>query len=146
MPVHITIAYLLRDESEPRCVTLPPEAYFDPLEDGETYERDAIPRFNNAADYLDVPADRLRWTELVIEGTESDRRIRTEFLPGGDSWVSHRSDPDGYEEIITTTRLSKTDWHIVRVFKTANSPWTVCLNSLIVDQPDGSQMETRFDS
>lgn len=146
MPITIAMTYLLRDESEPQCVTFPPEAYFDQLEDGETYERDAIPRFNAAADYLDVSADRLRWTELVIEGTESDRRIRTEFLPGGYSWVSHRTDQDGYEEIITTTRLSKTDWHIVRVYKKANTPWTVCLNSLIVDQPDGSQMETRFDS
>src|SRR5262249_1795558 len=120
----IRITYQLRSELTPRRVELTPEEYYDPLGPGETYERDAIPRFDHAYEYTEHSADDLKWTVLdggPIKGTV----IRTQLLDGRRSMMTHRADADGYEEIIHSTGIGEGGFLIVRTAKRPGQSWSV---------------------
>jgi hypothetical protein len=85
----IRITYQLRAESTPRSMELTPEQYYDPFEPGQTTGR--IPRFHHAYQYTEHSADKLRWT--VLEGGPIEGAvIRTQFLDGRQSMMTHRAD------------------------------------------------------
>jgi hypothetical protein len=119
---------------------LTPQTYYDPLGDGETYERDAIPRFDHAYQYTSCSPDDLRWTLLEVEtvdcGAVHRIVIRTQFLDGLRSMMTHRADSDGHEEIIHSTEIDPGRWHIVRTTKPPLSLWSVTLNSVTDERPD----------
>jgi len=48
---------------------LTPEEYFDPLEPGETYQANGIPRFNETWEYLNIPRKSLKWSTERRSGT-----------------------------------------------------------------------------
>jgi hypothetical protein len=129
---------------------LTPEQYFDPLQPGESFEKEGIARHDHAADFLrerlGLLPSQLGWTELVIQGTEEDRTIRTEFHGGGRSWLLHRKDPDGYEELIHHTQLTDKLCHLTRTQKQRGGMWSLIYNGVVEDLENGSQVETRFDS
>jgi hypothetical protein len=143
--VEIQLTYQTWDEAVPVSMLLPPETYFDPLGSGETYEAHGVPKYNHTWQYLSVPRSRLKWTLEKRLGTADDTTIRTQYMDGGRSWMTHRSDPDGYEEMIHSTQLGDDRCHILRTFKTAGGGWAVHLNSVIENEDDGSQREERLD-
>lgn len=94
-----------------------------------------------------MPASRLKWTLLRRSGTVyDDATFRTQYMDGGRSWMTHRNDPDGYEEMIHFTQIDENRCHILRTGRAAGGGWAVYLNSVIEDKSDGSQREERFDS
>jgi hypothetical protein len=143
--MNIQIAYQTWDGTEPVWLTLTPEEYFDPLEPGETYEANGVPRFNHTWHYLPVPRERLKWSLERRQGTGDDTTFRTQYMGGGQSWMNHRLDPDGYEEIIHATQIAEDRCHIIRTCRVPGGQWAVSLNSVIRDSPDGSQEEQRLD-
>lgn len=119
----IRITYQLRSELTPRRLELKPEEYYDHLGPGETYERHAIPRFDHAYEYTEHSADDLKWT--VLEGGPiRGSIIRTQFLDGKRSMMTHRADSDGYEEIIHSTAIDGGHL-IVRTRKHPGQAWSV---------------------
>ena len=143
--MEIQIVYQTWGETAPVSKLLPPEEYFDPLEPGENYEADGVPRYNHTWQNLDVPLSCLKWTLERRSGTTDDTSIRTQYMDDGRSWMTHRSDPDGYEEIIHSTQIDDCRCHILRTCRTAGGGWVVHLNSVIEDQDDGSQREEQLD-
>jgi hypothetical protein len=143
--VEIQLIYQTWDEAAPVSILLPPETYFDPLGPGENYETHGVPRFNHTWQYLNVPKRRLKWALERRLGTADDATIRTQYMDGGRSSMAHRSNPDGYEEMIHSTQIGDGRCHILRTFKTAGGCWAVHLNSVIEDEDNGSQREERFD-
>jgi hypothetical protein len=143
--MRIEIIYQTRDGTAPVRLSLTPEAYFDPLGPGETYEADGVPRYNHTWQYLDVPPSRLKWSLEGRAGTGDDAKIRTQYLDGGRSWMTHRSDPDGSEELIHFNQLSEDRCHIVRTLKTEQGGWAVHYNAVIEKAADGSERELRYD-
>jgi len=144
--MQIQLVYQTWDEAAPVTKPLPPEEYFDPLEPGESYEVDGIPRYNHTWQYLDVPPSRLKWTLLRRSGTvDDDATFRTQYMDAGRSWMTHRRDPDGYEEMIHFTQIDEGRCHILRTGRAAGGGWVVYLNSVIEDKEDGSQREERLD-
>lgn len=142
----IEINYLLENETEPATIHVDAEYYYDPLEDGETFEEDGIERYPHAYQYLDVPVARIRWTVLTVRGTSSWMRIRAQMLAGDAAMLSHREDSDGYQELLHSVQLSESECHITRIVKRRGSGWFNCYDGIISDQPDGSQAEKRFDA
>jgi hypothetical protein len=136
----IRISYKIRDESE-KSINLTPEEYFDPLDEDENYEDHGIAKFNHAEEYLEIPAERLEWTEIKITETKIGNRIRTQFSKDGKSWMSHQKDTDGYEEIIVMSRLNDLETNIARIHKDKNENWRINYNGVISDLADGSQTE-----
>jgi hypothetical protein len=143
--VKIQLAYQLWGSDNIAWVTLTPEQYFDPLEPGETYEADGIPRYNHTWQYLSVPRERLKWSLERREGTGDDTTFRTQYMAGGKTWMNHRLDPDGFEELIHCTQISATCCHIVRTRRGPTGAWTVSLISVIRDLPGGKQESTSYE-
>jgi hypothetical protein len=144
--MEIEIAFQTWDGDSPVRLRLSPEEYFDPVDPDETYEVDAVAKFNHTWEYLNVPREQLKWTTERRVGTSHDRTISIQYMDGGRSWMTHRVDPNGYEEMIHVTQLDSRTCHITRTVKRVGSGrWAVHLNSVIVDQNDGSQKEQRFD-
>jgi hypothetical protein len=103
---------------------LTPEEYYDPLGPGQTYERGAIPRFHHACQYTGHSADDLKWT--VLEGGPiKGSVVRTQFLDGRRSMMTHRTDANGYEEIIHSTAVGEGGLLIVRTVKGPGEAWSV---------------------
>ncbi|HVK07602.1 MAG TPA: hypothetical protein VM597_02380 [Gemmataceae bacterium] len=143
--MEILLIYQTWDEAAPVSKLLSPEEYFDPPGPGESYEAHGVPKHNHTWQYLDVPRKRLKWTLERRSGTTDNTAIRTQYMDGGRSWMTHRSDPDGYEEMIHSTRVGDGRCHILRTCRTAGGGWAVHLNSVIEDGDDGSQREERLD-
>ena len=128
----IRITYQLRSETTLRSLELTPEEYYHPLEQNETYERGAIPRFHHAYQYTKHSADDLRWT--VLEGGPiAGSVIRTQFLDGRRSMTTHRTDANGYEEIIHSTAVGEGRLLIVRTVKKPGQAWAVVSSGCLVN-------------
>jgi hypothetical protein len=122
-----------------------PEEYFDPIDPGETYEEDAIAKNNFTWEYLDLPREALKWSMERRTGTVDDRTIYTHYMKEGRSWMTHRVDPGGYEEMIHVTQFDERTYHLIRTMKLGKSGrWAVSLNSVFGNQDDGSEIEQNF--
>jgi hypothetical protein len=128
----IRITYQLRSESTPRSVQLSPQEYYDPPGPGQTYKRGAIARFHHAYQYTEHSADDLKWT--VLEGGPLPGSvIRTQFLDGRRSMMTHRMDGNGYEEIIHSTAVGEGGLLILRTRKQPGQAWSVVSSSYSVN-------------
>jgi len=135
----------LRDSDEVLTRELTPVEFFDPIGKGESFENDAIPRFNHARDYLTERKEMINWTDLLVEdGTTS--RITTTFLHDPDSWVAFRREDVGYQELIHTVQIGKDVCYILRMHHMEGNEWTINYSALITTLPDGSEQEIRFDT
>lgn len=139
----IRIYYKVRDELE-KYVDLTPKEYFDPIDEDETYENDAIPKYNHAEEYLEVPIKSLEWTIIEISETPQGQTIRKQYFDNGNSWLCHRKDFNGYEEIILSSQLNGSNVHIARIHKDDNENWQVNYDGVITDLEDGSQSEQKI--
>jgi hypothetical protein len=111
---------------------LTPQQYYHPLEPGQTYERGAVPRFHHAYQYTGHSADDLKWT--VLEGGPIEGFvIRTQLLDGRRSMMTHRTDANGYEEIIHSTAVGEGRLLIVRTVKQFGQAWSVISSGCLVN-------------
>lgn len=133
----IEISYKLRDGNTPVVLHLTPEQYYDTVEAGESYENDGVPRFDHAWQYLGIPIDRFDWTVLRLSGVMDSWVRRTDFFCKGRSWLLHRSDADGYEELIHNTELQDGSTHIIRIHRTPDGAWA--MNTNVVIRKDGTE-------
>jgi hypothetical protein len=138
----IEIHYKVRDELE-KHIVLSPEEYFDPIDEDETYENDAIPKYNHAEEYLGISTESLEWTLIKINETTQGQTIRKQYFDKGNSFMFHRKDSDGYEEIIISSQLNISNVHVARVHKDDNENWQVNYDGVITDLEDGSQSENK---
>jgi len=53
----------------------------------------------------------------------------TQYFNGGESWINHRSDPSGYEELIHSFQFGDKDFTL-RSFKQPGGRWVVHMASL----------------
>jgi hypothetical protein len=143
--IEIEIAYQLRNDDTPLSIALTPDQYFHSLEPGESYEKDGVPRYNHAWQYLGVSADRLTWTVLHRSGTTDSSVHRTDFFCGGRTWILHRSDGSGYEELIHSTELLDGSTHIIRIHKEPDEAWTMNTNVFIRDSGSPTEREEHYD-
>jgi hypothetical protein len=141
----IRITYMPKRGGSPGSVELAARDYYDSLAPGETYERDGIPRFDHAYRYTPCSPEELLWTVLdvnFLRGGAERTVIRTQFLDGSRSMMTHRADADGYEEIIHSTQVDPGRWHHLRTVREPGRPWAVTLNSLTDERP-GAKVASR---
>lgn len=141
----IRIRYQLRSEALTHRIDLNPEEYFDPLEPGETYSGNGVERFTHAYQYTRHSPDELKWT--VLEGApEPGSIIRTQFLDGRRSMMTHRSDANGYEEIIHSTELGGASILIIRTIKLSGQAWSVAMSNYSVNDSIGEDRHVGWSS
>jgi hypothetical protein len=133
--VRILIRYLLRGESVPRVLELSPQEYFDPLNDGEILSVGSVPKHQDAFEYTGCRAHELYWTALEIREGETFWRVRTQFLDGLRSLMTHSSQSDGTEEVIHQTEIGPRCWHTIRTLREPGRAWAVVANNLTVETP-----------
>ncbi len=131
----IRIQYLRSGETAPRSIKLSPEEYFGPLEEGDTFSVDSVPRCQDAYEYTGQPADALRWTVVDVADNSEFRRMRTQLLDGTHSMMTHSLDSKGGEEIIHTTEICLGCWHTIRTLKEPGKAWTVVMSHLTPEGP-----------
>lgn len=104
--IEIQFTYMT-SSGELRDFRLSPEEYFDPLEPGETYEREGCARFFTIHEYLPLPPSQLSWAEVSIRGTEHDRTFTVHFYGKDHEWLSNSYfAPDGEELMILTVNMA----------------------------------------
>lgn len=132
----IRICYQLRSEDEPRWIELTAEEYFDPLQTGESHAADGIPRFHHAYEYTPHSADELKWTVLE-NGPIDGSVIRTQFLDGRRSLMTHRIDADGHEELIHSAVVGEGGLLVVRTCRRPGESWAVTSSNYSVNDSIG---------
>jgi hypothetical protein len=130
----ILIEYLQRDEATPRVLELSPEEYFDPLDEGEELSISSIPKYCSVFVYTGLAACDLLWTVLEISDGTAFWRVRTQFLDGLKSQMTHSVDSDGTEEIIHQTEISPQCWHTIRTLREPGNSWALVMNNVTNDQ------------
>lgn len=143
--MRIEIHYKLRSEEDPTRLVVTPEAYCDPLEPGEDYDRHGIARFDDPADYVGHPADAVEWARVEVTREGEGRTVTTlRYATDGVSTLWHRRDPGGGQEMCLDL-LAGPDRHLLaRLRLDANGDWVPDYTGVIEDQPDGSQTEERI--
>jgi hypothetical protein len=143
--ISVEIEYLVKDSVCPIIMRLTPQEYFEPVEEWESFENEAIPRYSLENEYLQVSIEQLMWTKLSISGTSEDKVIITNYHNNGDTLMIHRKDISGYEEIIHRTRIEKNETYIIRTHKEHEKDyWKVSTNNVIYDLDNGKQTEISF--
>jgi hypothetical protein len=141
--MHITLRFQKVDSQAPQELELSADQYFDPLEAGESFEKDGVPKFSNDWHYLRLEPSELLWSQLEVRGESHTKKYATQYSAGGQSVLVHRKDSDGWEEIIASTRLSPYQVHILRVHRDSDA-WVQNTNVLITTHADGTQSETAY--
>jgi hypothetical protein len=140
----IEIHYQTITDVEPQFIQLTPEEYFDPLEEDETsFETSGIARSEFAGEYLNLRAEELKWTDVRIQGKNSDYNVRTEYYKGGHS-MWHLRDFDGTEGMCYTSQISDSRQQIIRLHKPVNSSWQVNYHGIWENEATASETEVRF--
>ncbi len=145
MAIEIDLWYRTSDSEVETHLSLAPESYFDPLRSGATYASDGIPRYDDTWQYLDVPRERLVWSVERRTGTGEDCTFSTQYFDGGKTWINHRSDPSGYEELIHVVDFGDR-YLTLRTFKQPGGRWVGHMVSMresethaeLYSEPDGT--------
>lgn len=120
--MQIDIYYLTSNIDSPVHLSISPETCFGPLEPGETYVDAGYPRYNYTWENIDVPLDKLVWSGLRRTGVRDPTVFSTQYFNDGKVWITHRSDPNGYEELIHSIDFGTRDM-ILRTFKQPGGRW-----------------------
>jgi hypothetical protein len=132
--MEIEIVYKTWQNETPIVRKLTPEEYFDELDAGQTYEVDGIAKHDHTWEYIDVPLSSLEWTSERRSGTTHDRTHFTQYMGNGRSWLNHRVDANGYEEMVHETQLDGGASHLVRTVKMVpTGRWAVRVNCIVSD-------------
>ena len=130
MTIRIDIYYKANNAKSPVHLPMTAETYFDQLEPGESYAIDGVPRFNFTWEYLDVAREQLIWSIERRSGTCDDTILSTQYFDGGKTWTTHRSDPDGYEELIHSIDLGTAAYLTLRSFRKPGGRWVAHMVSM----------------
>jgi hypothetical protein len=139
----ITISFQRRDSAVGEKQILAPEEFFDPLDAGETFEKDGVPRFNHDWYYLNLSPIDLAWSKLEVEVGTRLRTVYTEYFADGDAIVVFVREPSGWQEIIASTKINERQMHILRVHRSEDA-WRTNTNVVVTTHPDGTQSESKF--
>lgn len=134
--------YKLVGIEEIRTVNMRKIEYFDSILDGENYEDDAIPKYDDPREYIPETENRLfEWDELIIsDSIKNDRTIRTEYFAEGNSLFASRKDKNGYESVIQSILISPNKIYISKMERIGtNKPWTNTNFSLGVNVDGGRE-------
>jgi len=150
--MRIVLTYQRKDSDRVETLALTPEEYYDPIEPGESYERDVIEKFWMSCEYVHADESELRCIDIAIyTGTEHlIRTQRTDYHSNGDSSVVYHTErnEDGslrWEELIVATEFGPRLSHTLRLYRTEKSRrWTMTLNSLMTLDADGNETFAYF--
>ena len=125
----IEITYKHKNNDSIKVVELTPEQYYDPIDEGENYEEDSIPQYDQTIDYIrdfdsDVSTDVLEYSILKIHGSvESDKSIKTTYFGNGSDLI-YSIDHAGWELIIQSIRVAENCSVITRMERAnSDSDW-----------------------
>ncbi len=139
--VRVRVAYLLVGCPDWHAVDLSNAAYFE-AEEATSPELMSVPIHAHASDYLDVPVDQLRRTELTIEDVAAgdSRTVVETFWDHGCSRIVEVSGPGEKWELIIV--LSTDDGeHIVR-YGSIGSAHTLLSHAFVQQMLDGSERDS----
>ena len=119
----VTIRYQLKGLDSPREVSIPDEEYYDPLEKGESYLVEGIAKHQEPHIYLAKDPSELDWLVLIEPLDYQSKIFRYQYLDGLDSFMVHTVWPNGDEEIIHSTSISKKETLITRTSKESGKSW-----------------------
>lgn len=140
----IKLTYKKRSQESAASHTLEPQNYYDPIEPGESYESDGVPRFNRLCYFVSVAETELEWVEAIVADVNGLTRTVEHFAPDGRFSMWQRTDPDGSGEICVTTRLDANRWHIARLSIAATGECEPNYIGIIEDLYDASHCDERF--
>jgi hypothetical protein len=150
--MRIVLTFRRKDSDRVETLILKPEEYYDPIEPGESYERDAVEKFWKPCEYVDAVESELQYINVDIHNDDERliRTLRTDYHSNGDaSVVYHNSrNEDGslrWEELIAATEFGPRLSHTLRLYRTEKSRrWTMTMNSLMALDDDGNETFTDF--
>lgn len=146
--MRVILTFKLADAERAETRVFSPEEYFDPIEDGETYEEDAIPRLGHSWEYLGVDPGRLAYIRVEHRDDRGGLILSQleEFYGEGRVSVGtnddfHRDGSLASEDLVITTEIRPQAFHILRLYrKSPSRTWTLILNGLVTTQ-DGKPDE-----
>jgi hypothetical protein len=107
----IQIEYKLRDNNNIVIFHLDPSVYFDPIDLGENFEDDAIPKFWDTIEFIlendkSIKKESIEYTLLTItESLKSDKVEKITYLHN-DNELRYTRDFKGWELIIQSIRVA----------------------------------------
>ena len=137
--MEIIITYRRRGATPVETLTLTPEEYFDPIEPGESYLTDAVPRLWHDHEYVDLSPDQLDWINVEYrddDGAPAEIHLR-EYQADGRIMVQtcYGVAADGsrsWEDVVVETELKPKTFHQHRMYR--DDPcgrWRMTLNGIV---------------
>lgn len=101
-------------------IELTPEEYYDEIEEGETYENDAIAKYNAEKYYIldhygDIYFEDLEFTTIELRDSVKSDLITKTLYYGVDSTICYRRNKNGYELIIQSIQVATNCCTITRM-------------------------------
>lgn len=142
--MQIQIRYQHRDRPSSEVINLSPDEYFDPIDEGEFLSVRSMARFQEGYRYTPFRPNELKWIILEITDGAEFWKIRTQYLDGERSLMHHSQSSDGSEEIIHQIWFSIERYQTIRTQKEPGKQWTVVMNHLGVEAPNGLASEQDY--
>jgi hypothetical protein len=144
--MRIVLTFKERGERKPQVRTMTPEEYFDPLEPGETYSEEGVPKFNNLEEYIGLEPGFLEWIQVRVTDQLASRLVRTDYSPSGLNFLTYVreecEDEPTYEELIINNQLDHNVCNIMRISRSDLEAWACHVNTIIRTHADGTEEET----
>jgi hypothetical protein len=140
----VEIRYKLRQSADEASLRLADEDYFDPLDPGESWSRDGIPRFSRLSKYLSDDEASIEWAHVALADDSGTEERLERYSPDGRVWMWQRTDPDGGGEVCVETHLDSSHVHLARFNLDAGGSWGPNYIGVFTDLPDGSQIEDKI--
>ena len=135
----IEIKYLKVGTTVPDIRKFTFEEYFDPIESGETYEKDGIPRYDQPHLYVCETPTTLNWVVVTENFSNRWRKIRKQYVCKSE--VTHVEESDGSAELIYSGWVGEQDSHIIRISQPTGKNWGLSMDAVVSDNIDGSQID-----
>jgi hypothetical protein len=141
--MEIKVGYKFKNTTDYFYFRLMPEEYYDTLGINESYEKDGVPKFNDAKEYVNnhdklISIENIEQTIIEIKNSvNNDHSIKTYYLGQGQSMLIYRKDNDGYELIIQSIKITKNCNQITRIERFNNSmDWNISSSIGLNCEPD----------
>ena len=125
----IKIEYKLRDNNSLALVHLDPSVYFDPIDLGENFEDDTIPKYDDTVKYIldndnSLKKESIEYTLLTIsESSKSDKIEKITYIGNGNE-SRYTKDYTGWELIVQSIKVAENCIVITRMEReNALSEW-----------------------
>jgi hypothetical protein len=140
---YVEIEFLRVGASGPVTLRLSAAEYFDPPDEVAS---NAVPKFLNPHEYLDVAPVDLLWCIVREYGTESGTVQRYQYMKDGRSWVAHTINKGGWQTLVASTWVSPTVENILNLHLASGDPfWTVDVDC-VFDHSNNVGLELTHDN